>query len=293
MTTPVPSGPPLPVATLLCVYAGDDPALFTAAVQSLLDQEPAPGPAFESRIYLGVDGPLPEALERAVTALTSKFYCVYRGQAQQGLARTLNALLMRLGDEHFVFRMDADDLALPQRYRLQLAYLLAHPEIDILGTAMTEVDEAGGPLRTVHFAQGPEDAVARIHRRVPVAHPTVCIRRRVFQAVAGYPVQGTNEDVALWFECARLGFRFDNLRQPLLRYRISAAFWRRRGLRKARSELACYVRGIHALHGLFTWRYVFPLLRFVLRLMPAPLQRVAYGSARLRGGAPAAERAQG
>lgn len=279
------AGPPLPVATLLCVYRGDDPALFTAAVRSVLDQEPGPGPAFESRLYLGVDGPLPEALEDAVAALAPRCHRVWRASANQGLARTLNALLQQLGDERYVFRMDADDLALPQRYRLQLAHLEAHPEIDILGTAITEVDEASGQTRTVHYAQGPDDAVARIHRRVPVAHPTVCIRRRVFDAVAGYPVRGTNEDVALWFECTRLGFRFDNLREPLLRYRITTAFWQRRGLKKARSELTCYLRGIHALHGVFTWRHVFPMLRFVLRVMPAAISRRAYGSTWLRGGA--------
>lgn len=284
---------PLPVATLLCVYRGDEPARFTAAVQSLLDQEPDPELAFESRLYLGIDGPLPAALEGAVSALLPRLHRVYRAPVNQGLARTLNALLQHLGDERFVFRMDADDVALPQRYRLQLAYLRAHPEIDILGTAITEVDEASGSTRIVRFARGPADALARSHRRVPVAHPTVCVRRRVFDTVAGYPERGTNEDVALWFECMRHGMRFDNLDEPLLRYRISPAFWQRRGVRKAGSELMCYLRGIHALHGAFTWRYAFPLLRFGLRLMPAALSRLAYRSAWLRGGTTARGHARG
>ena len=276
------TGPRLPIASLICVYQGDDAALFVAAVRSVLDQDLEA--TIESRIYLGVDGPLPAPLEQAVQALAPHLFLIYRAPQRRGLARTLNALLQRLGDERFIFRMDADDLALPQRYRLQLKHLQSHPRIDILGTAITEVDEASGQTRTVRFAAGPEDAVARIHRRVPVAHPSVCIRRRVFEALPGYPERGTNEDVALWFECVRLGFLFDNLRMPLLRYRLSPGFWQRRGLRKAGSELMCYLRGIHGLHGLFTWRYAFPLMRFALRVMPASISRYAYRSVWLRGG---------
>lgn len=270
------------VATLICVYRGDDPALFTAALHSVRDQQLRPGT--ESRIYLGVDGPLPPALEAAVTAASAHCFHVHRSAQNQGLARTLNALLAQLQDEAFIFRMDADDLSLPQRYQRQLDHLDAHPDIDVLGSAITEVDDSTGQQREVRYALNPADALARMHQRVPVAHPTVCIRRRVFQAIAGYPVRGTNEDVALWFECVRHGFRFDNLPEPLLRYRLSANFWQRRGWRKAGSELMCYLRGIHSLDGLFTLKYVHPLLRFGLRVMPSAVSKWAYRSARLRGG---------
>ena len=273
---------PLPVATLMCVYAGDRAENFTAAIQSLFDQDL--GPEVESRIYLGVDGPLAPELELAVQAVASRVYVLHRVAANQGLARTLNQLLRLLRDEAFVFRMDADDLALPQRYRRQLEHLRLHPEIDVLGTAITEMDESTGETRTVRFALGPEDALAHMYRRVPVAHPTVCVRRHVFNSLGGYPENGTNEDLGLWFACAVKGFRFDNLPESLLRYRISPSFWQRRSLAKAHSELLCYWRGIHALRGPWTLAYAFPLLRFALRLMPTRVSRWAYDSELVRGG---------
>ncbi len=277
----------------MCVYAGDRAEIFTAALQSLLDQDL--GPEVESRIYLGVDGPLAPELELAVQAVASKLFLLHRVASNQGLARTLNQLLRLLHDEAFVFRMDADDLALPQRYRRQLEHLRLHPEIDVLGTAITEIDELSGQARTVRFASGPEDALSHMHRRVPVAHPTVCVRRRVFDALPGYPENGTNEDLGLWFACAAKGFRFDNLPESLLRYRISPSFWQRRSLAKARSELLCYWRGIYALRGPWTLAYAFPLLRFLLRLMPTPVSRWAYGHELVRGGSvqPAAPTGQG
>ncbi len=271
--SPAEAGPSV-VATLMSVYGRDDPTAFTAALQSVLDQQLPAGVV--SRVYLGVDGPLPPALAAAVAAAEPKVFRVHRSAHNQGLARMLNALIVQLQGEDFVFRMDADDLALPQRYGAQLDYLHRHPDIDILGTAITEHDEASGSTRVVRFAANPAEALQRMHWRVPVAHPTVCMRARVLKLAGGYPVKGTNEDVALWFRCASLGLRFDNLPEPLLVYRVAPDFWRRRGLRKARSELACYLRGIYRLRGPLTLAYAVPMLRFGLRLMPAGVSRWAY-----------------
>lgn len=267
---------PLPIATLICVYGGDAPEYFRAALQSTLDQSLRPG--IESRIFLGVDGPIPDALEQVIQDYSDQLFVVERSNTNRGLANSLNALISRLTDEEFVFRMDADDLSLPDRYQAQLDYLTTHPEIDILGTAITEVDCVTGEERNVAFCRSPQDAIETIHRRVPVAHPTVCFRRRVLNTVGGYPPAGTNEDVALWFECLRVGFKFDNLKQAYLRFRISETFWRRRSFRKARSEFMCYLRGIYALDGLFTTKFAYPMLRLMVRLAPVSVSRWIYRS---------------
>lgn len=266
----------VPIATLISVYGGDSPEHFGVALSSVLQQDV--DSTIESRIYLGVDGPVPDAIDALIAQHADQLFLVYRAARNSGLARTLNELISRLRDEEFVFRMDADDIALPQRYRYQLNYLRQHLEIDILGTAITEFDEVSGEEHVVHFSRGPEDAVARIHKRVPVAHPSVCIRRRVFRAIPGYPTYGTNEDVALWFECVAQGFRFDNLPDSLLRFRVSGTFWKRRGVHKAFSELTCYLRGIRAVRGLLTLDYLYPVMRFLLRLSPTFVSRLAYRS---------------
>jgi glycosyltransferase involved in cell wall biosynthesis len=266
----------LPFATLIAVYRQDDPALFRAALLSTLSQVVESHQ--QSRVYLGIDGPINEALERVVSEFEPQIFCIYRSEVNKGLAATLNALIVRLKDEAFVFRMDADDLSLPGRYAAQLAYLDAHPEVDILGTAITEADSASGQERLVRFARDHRDALASIHLRVPVAHATVCFRRRVFDLVQGYPERGTNEDIALWFKCLKAGLRFGNLPQSYLRFHISENFWKRRSLQKAFMELRCYLAGIHTLFGLFTWRYAAPFARFVIRLAPTAVSRWVYAS---------------
>lgn len=265
------------IAVLIAVYGRDDPSLFDRALRSCLDQALPEG--YELRIYLGIDGPLPDALESVVAEYAERLFYVCRAQENNGLARTLNRLISKRRDEILFFRMDADDFSMPGRFMAQIEYLQANPEIDIVGTAIWECT-AAGDRRLIRFAKDSEDARQRIDRRVPVAHPTVCIRRRVFEKVPQYPITRGNEDIAMWFRCVQNGFQFSNLPDPYLEFTISESFWKRRSVDKALTEFTCYVQGIWSLYGP-SWRLIFPMARLVLRLGPQWLSRRVYAS-RLR-----------
>ena len=259
----------------MAVYSGDDPLALAVALDSVVRQEF--NDDIDSRLYIAVDGPVLGDIDRVLSESEKDIYRIHRLERNGGLAAALNLLIKELGDEEFIFRMDADDRAHARRYQVQLDYIRLHPDIDILGTDIVEVDTESGFRRRVSFCKGPDDASSWLCRRVPVAHPTVCFRRHVLDRVGGYPASGTNEDIALWFRCAQEGFKFDNVREPLLDFTVSPNFWRRRSFNKAVSELRCYMNGIWAMHGI-TWKYVFPLLRFALRLAPRWLSRLIYRS---------------
>lgn len=269
---------PTRVAVLMAIYGRDNPELFERAITSVLDQ--ATPLDVEVRVYLGVDGPLPEALERVVRQFEPRLFAVSRSLVNMGLAHTLNRLISLRGDEAFFFRMDADDVSLPGRFLAQLTYLAECPGIDILGTAIIEEQTESGERRVVAFARDPADARKCIAKRVPVAHPTVCLRARVLDTVGEYPAHRGNEDIAMWFECMKAGFTFDNLPTPFLLFTVGKDFWNRRSFDKAFSEFACYVRGIHSLEG-WTWHYVYPAARLAVRLSPTAISKWFYGS-RLR-----------
>lgn len=262
------------IATIMAVYGGDDPQYFREAIQSIITQELDSD--CESRIYLGVDGPIGEPLESVILENAGNLHRVVRSNSNRGLAATLNTLINSLEDEVFVFRMDADDVSLPTRYQMQIMYMEENQKIDILGTAITEFGPGISREREVRFARSSREALKYSHRRVPVAHPTVCFRRSVFDRVHSYPERGTNEDVAFWFACMRAGLTFDNLPYSLLRFRIGPGFWQRRGTRKAWLEFCCYVSGIRTMHGFMTLRYLYPLGRLVMRLAPSGLSKILY-----------------
>ncbi len=265
----------LKIATLIAVYHADDPALLARALDSILQQK------FKEsvihRIYLVVDGHVPPAIHAVVEARLSQLYQVICHPENRGLASALNSMIASLTDEAYVFRMDADDASHEDRYQRQLDHLQTHPDIDIVGTDIVEVDTQSGRRRLVQFSSNPEDAIRSLCKRVPVAHPTVCFRRHVLDEVKAYPVSGSNEDIALWFICASKGYRFGNVHLPLLEFTVGKNFWNRRSFNKAYSEFKCYVHGIWLLHGI-TWRYVFPILRLGLRLSPRAISQIFYES---------------
>lgn len=265
----------LKLGVLMSVYCGDDPPLLERALESIVSQEGiSPG---QIRTYLGVDGPIPASLQVVIERYRPSFYKLIFFEHNRGLVHVLNDLIRVREDEEYFFRMDADDVSAPQRFSHQVTYMQTHPDVDILGTDMIEVNTTEGGERIVRFATCPRDARRSIARRVPVAHPTVCFRARVFDRVPQYPEVQLNEDIAMWFACLEAGLIFDNLHEPLYRFTIGPDFWRRRSVLKAWSECLAYTRGIWALDGL-TWNYVFPILRLLVRLSPGSVQRLAYSS---------------
>lgn len=265
------------IATIMAVYHGDTPAHFQKAITSIFDQ--ALPENIISRLYLAVDGEIGPDLAAEILRYEPRIYKLVTIETNAGLANALNQLIKTLEDEEFVFRMDADDISMSNRYAKQIEFLDHSPEIDILGTDLIEMIEGEAALRQVSFCAGPKDALNNIGWRVPVAHPTVCFRRNVLSYVGGYPLVEGNEDIAMWFECAKKGFNFNNIHEPLLQFRVSKDFWKRRGLTKAFREWKVYIKGAFSLNGLSlaTGRSMFLCsARFALRLSPIWVSKAAY-----------------
>jgi glycosyltransferase involved in cell wall biosynthesis len=71
-------------------------------------------------------------------------------QANMGLTRSLNRGV-ELSTGEYVARMDADDLSEPRRFERQVAFMDAHPDVGLLGTAYREIDGEGRVLGTKVF----------------------------------------------------------------------------------------------------------------------------------------------
>ena len=167
-----------------------------------------------------------------------------------GYTVALNELL-RLARGELVARMDADDVALPERLLRQVDYLRAHPDVVCVGTAVQLVDEGGRYLRDGH----PGMDHAEIQERAlagdcPLTHPSVMMRRAAVEAVGGYHAEfQPAEDLDLWLRLGEVG-RLTNLPEVLMKYRqhprsFSERHQRRQLERSAAAVLeACARRGI-------------------------------------------------
>ncbi len=122
----------------------------------------------------------------------------------------------------FVARMDADDLAAPERLARQLSFMRAHPDVGICGTwyRSFSADRTAGEetLPTEHAALAAMTVFAS-----PFAHPTVMFNMRLLnQAGLRYSALAAHaEDYDLW-ERSASRLRFANIPAFLLGYRLHA-----------------------------------------------------------------------
>ncbi len=141
-------------------------------------------------------------------------------QPRAGLTRSLNRAL-RLASAPLVARMDADDVALPERFARQLDFLEHHPEVGLLGTGCHEISPSGEVLRTI-TPPADDGAIRRaLIRRNPFIHSSVVMRREALEAAGGYdeglPVA---QDYDLWVRMSRVT-RLANLPEPLVLRRLT------------------------------------------------------------------------
>lgn len=140
-------------------------------------------------------------------------------QANGGIVSALNAGLQRCRGE-FVARMDADDMALPERFATQVAYLDAHPSCVLVGGVAVETAVDG---RVMSRTTGGRHAVTDLGvfpPRIAVSmHPLITVRRAALEAVGGYRGDFPHaEDYDLFIRLARLG-TIDNPPVDVLIYR--------------------------------------------------------------------------
>jgi hypothetical protein len=153
-------------------------------------------------------------------------------QPPGGLAKALNLACSHARGRYFA-RLDADDVALPERLALQVSFLEEHPDVAVVGGSGILIDDDGNAFG---LAEYPREDAAVAHQlktgRVPLMHSAAMIRASAFRASSGYrPVMEVAQDYDLWLRLVTYG-RITNLREPVIRYRMHEKQVSTRDIRK-------------------------------------------------------------
>lgn len=268
------------ISVLMSVYKSENPAYLDRALKSVWDDQTLK----PNEIVLIEDGPLGSGLSAIVEEWKNRLgdvLVILRNEVNLGLTKSLNKGIRHIRSE-YVARMDSDDVSDPLRFERQTAYLKEHPEVDVVGGSLQEFNDEHPNLNVRHYPLTPELCREYIVKASPLAHPTVMIRRRVFDSGIRYDERfRTSQDIALWFDLLVRGFKIANLPDVTINFRRSGDLFKRRSRNKAFNEFKIYLNGIYRLEGLFSWKYIYPLSRFVFRLMPPLVVKLIYSS-RLR-----------
>jgi glycosyltransferase involved in cell wall biosynthesis len=141
-----------------------------------------------------------------------------------GIAATLSAAAaVARGD--LLARMDADDISVGGRLALQAKALRRDPELAVVGARVEAFSAAPlgeGMLRYVSWLNSiitPEDHAREIFVESPLCHPSVMLRRSVFDAVGGFRETCWAEDYDLWLRLHAAGLRMAKIPELGLRWR--------------------------------------------------------------------------
>lgn len=251
------------VSVIMAVHNGA--AWVAEAVRSVLDQTM---PDLE---LIVVDDASSDGTAGILAGLADPRLRVQRTE-RLGLARALNEGL-RLARAPLVARLDADDVAAPDRLARQVAFMQARPEVGVLGTGAREVDAAGRAWGVVRPPAADADIRRALIRRNLFVHSSVMVRRALLVDAGGYdPSFPVAQDYDLWLRLARRT-RLANLPEPLvvrrlLPTRVSAS----REAERLRSEARVRWREVAA--GRYPWWCaVFALRSWLALALPAAARR--------------------
>lgn len=201
------------IAVILPVYKNDKAPHVRLSLNSILNQTYKG----DFKLIIGVDGPVGEELVSCLKDYETKDnVSVQWFSKNRGLAIVLNDLLDICFKEgyKYIARMDADDISMPERLKKQMAYLLAHPEIDVVGGAIEEIDENSESRgKMIVYPEGSKECYEFFARRNPHAHPAVLFRKSFFdKAGCKYrPEYRQNQDTMLWVDGMRSMLTFQML----------------------------------------------------------------------------------
>jgi len=138
-------------------------------------------------------------------------------QINQGLPKSLNNAL-RIAKGDYIARMDADDIALPDRLYTQLQFLKKNDDINIVGSYLIAFGD--GKKRIWKFPICKYECDAMMLFRNPLAHPAIMLRRCVFEMSGVYDDKfAYDQDYELWAR-ASSDHGIANIPKVLLKYRI-------------------------------------------------------------------------
>lgn len=145
---------------------------------------------------------------------------VVSNEANIGMTRSLNRSF-RMACGKYVARQDADDISLPDRFRIEYEYLENDPDIFLVGGGCIIISENGEAARVEKMITDEAVLKKRLEERNAVRHSSMMFRRR--QADLYREKFYYAQDYDLLLNILSEGKRAVNLPDALIKYRVVTA----------------------------------------------------------------------
>ena len=199
------------VSVLLPVFNAD--AFLREAVESILAQ------SYTNFELLAINDGSTDHSREILASFSDKRLKIIDNDGNQGLVYTLN-LGIKLARGVYIARMDADDIALPERLALQIRFLDETPNVVLIGGQAEFIDSNSKSFMLCQLPQTHDEIITKIFSANCFVHPSVMFRANVISNLGGYREEALHaEDYDLWL---RIIEHYDvaNLAEILVQYRI-------------------------------------------------------------------------
>jgi glycosyltransferase involved in cell wall biosynthesis len=178
------------VTVLLPVYNAE--RFVAKSIESILKQ------SFEDFELLIINDGSSDNSMSVISSIDDKRIRIVENEKNLTLIPTLNKGI-RLARGKYIARMDSDDIAHPDRLKLQINFLEKNPEVGLLGSSTRFVDQN---LNELYLKYSPETHVQNKWKMLYATsfmHPTVIFRKDAVMEVSGYSsIYPHCEDYELW-----------------------------------------------------------------------------------------------
>lgn len=128
---------------------------------------------------------------------------------------------IKLARGKYIARMDADDICHLSRIEKQVAYLEAHPDIFLVGSNAHVIDRMRNIIGEKIEPSESRDIYRAYFTIHPIIHPSSMFRRVYQDKKFSYEIRySANNDYFTFFKLLCKNYRFANLKEKLLYYRI-------------------------------------------------------------------------
>jgi glycosyltransferase involved in cell wall biosynthesis len=260
----------------MAVYKGDRTDWLSHSIESILDQ------TYSDFVFIiAIDGDVSVELMNTLNfyASADERIILTKSSVNLGLSSCINYIIdiAHQISPQFFFRMDADDISCRDRLEKQIAFLKLNPDVSVLGSSLTEIDEKDRVVGHRKLPESHNEIVDMLPKRCPINHPTVVFRFDVFRQGVRYEDSLRNtQDYFMWINLVKSNIRFANLKEELLRFRRVNDFYKRRGFSKSINEFRARLYAMNALKRKSFTNVTYASAVFFLRLLPSKLVKLAY-----------------
>lgn len=200
------------ITVLMPVYNSE--SFLKEAIDSILDQ------TFTDFEFIIINDGSTDTTKNIINSYNDIRMKIVNNKKNIGLTKSLNKGL-KLSKGEYIARMDADDISLKNRLKIESGFLNSNPEYGLIAARYSIIDKNGNILKNSGSYLNPEEIYYTLNFQNCLTHSSVIFRKGMVLKIGGYNEALTQtQDYELWYRLSKVT-KIYQTREILIKWRMS------------------------------------------------------------------------